>query len=426
MMLRVKVRETPPPSPIDFLPSDAPPLPPLSPLLHPPLPPSPPLQPSLPSPPPPTHPPPSPPSPPRIVDCWVPGIDPRNPRINETAHVGGVEDGGVDDCWTEWRVKISFLNANTQKVNDWLQEHKNSPPLPDHLRVECGSQWAHKIVIFDALENALTCEEDRKKTQAQAHNDTRKRFVQIGAFVGDSEGDHIFELASDAARGWRGILLEPNPVYFEHLCRNYNLSSRGKDDDDEARACFSKRVCALNALIAPADVAVPFYSINKTGHPGSDQSDASRLPKWASEISSLDREHLMKHNTLLLNAPKTCEALGLPSDCVRRAIEDNIINTTVDGVSFPTVFARCGGDNGGDNGGVSVLAVDAEGQDAHVIRAFPFDTTPHKNPFVIVYEHVHLSLEERQSIADFLTEKGYVVSHHWKSNTMPDTIACRI
>ena len=214
------------------------------------------------------------------------------------------------------------------------------------------------------------------------------------------------------ARGWEATLLEPMPDIFAKLERRYTPRP--------------SRVELVNAAVCDACGSAPLrmYSVdltNATGNWGSNDSDTRCLaanagpetciPRcegashWTSEIASLDRAHLAKHNRLFGYGPNQCRRCAqrlerpMPSDCMRNVILKNIKATNVRCFCVATELeARLRRNQ------LSLLMIDAEGYDDAVVLQFPFAIV---RPARILFEANHLASRRFYRLARYLREWGY-------------------
>ena len=218
------------------------------------------------------------------------------------------------------------------------------------------------------------------------------------------------------ARGWAATLLEPMPDIFAELERFYTPRP--------------PRVELVNAAVCDAcgDAPLQMYSIdltNATGNWGSNDSDArcfaanagspTCMPRcqgashhWTSEIASLDRGHVERHNRLFAYGPNQCRLCAqllerpMPSNCMHSAVAKNIKATSVRCFCAATELgARLRLRHGNR---LSLLVVDAEGHDDAVLLQFPFATV---RPARVLFEASHLALRRFYRLARHLRAWGY-------------------
>ena len=216
-------------------------------------------------------------------------------------------------------------------------------------------------------------------------------------------------------RGWAATLLEPMPDIFAELERRYTPRP--------------PRVELVNAAVCDAcgDAPLQMYSIdltNATGNWGSNDSDArcfaanagmkACMPRcngashWTSEIASLDRAHLERHNRLFAYGPHQCRLCAqllerpMPSNCMHSVIAKNIKATDVRCFCVATELERRLRLRQGNR--LSLLVVDAEGHDDAVLLQFPFATV---RPARVLFEASHLTLRRFYKLARHLRAWGY-------------------
>ena len=180
-------------------------------------------------------------------------------------------------------------------------------------------------------------------------------FVEVGANDGEKNAHlrpHIL------GRGWRGVLVEPVPYVFARLRANY---------------AGVAGVALENAAIGDRDGSLPFFHLAE--EPGGED-----LPEWYDEIGSFSRELVMRH------------AHQVPR------LEERLVESRVETLTFESLCERHGLDH------VDLVLVDAEGYDAQIVRAFPFERF---RPRVLVYEHFHMTRPERAEVRALLESRGY-------------------
>lgn len=297
--------------------------------------------------------------------------------------------------WGEALKKSRALREDLQPLQDvdhWIkeaEERKRATLCEEHTSLRClpTPNW---IKALDPHESSLL------QVGANIHEKT--------SYTQDDPAPLAVEL------GWSCTLLEPMPEVFEMLEKHYTPPP--------------PNVKLINAAVCDecSDVPLTMYSIdltNATGNWGSNTSDTrcfaansgseSCMPfcnngsHWTSEIASLTREHLVRHNRLFAYGPNQCrrcsQRLGrpMPSDCMREIITKNIKETSVHCFCIATDLA-----SHADN--LSLLMIDAEGHDDAVLEQFPFD---HMKPARVIFEAFHLGLRRFYKIARYLRAYGY-------------------
>ncbi len=188
-------------------------------------------------------------------------------------------------------------------------------------------------------------------------------FVQIGSCDGVA-GDPIYHHVVE--NNWAGVVVEPVPYNFCKLVENYR---------DEPR------VRCEQVAISNVEEERTFFHIR----------EAEKFePPWLNQIGSFDLEHLLKHRVLCPN------------------IEDYIVETLVPCITFQQLIERCKIPR------IDLLHIDAEGSDFKIINQLDFSKY---KPNIVLYEHLHMSEENRTMAQQIFQAQGYRVT----SNEM-DTI----
>jgi len=238
--------------------------------------------------------------------------------------------------------------------------------------------------------------------------------LQIGANIHEATTyaqDDPAPLA--VARGWAATLLEPMPDIFAKLERRYTPRS--------------PRVDLVNAAVCGACGAAPLqmYSVdltNATGNWGSNDSDARCLAAnagpekcipycegashWTSEIASLDRAHLERHNRYFAYGANQCKRCAqrlerpMPGNCMRNVITKNLKVTNVRCFCTTTEL----GPRLRRGVRLSLLMIDAEGYDESVLLQFPFEAV---RPARILFEANHMRPHRFYRLARYLRTWGY-------------------
>ena len=197
----------------------------------------------------------------------------------------------------------------------------------------------------------------RRLLRAFARAYPEARFVEVGANAGDHHDllrEHVLR------RRWRGIMVEPVPYVFERLRRNYEGLGR---------------IALENVAIADTDGTLPFYHLAEAG-PGEDGG----LPHWYDGIGSFSRDTVLGH------------AEHIPD------IEKRLVCTEVPCLTFDSLLARHGLDR------IDLVLIDTEGHDYEILR--DVDLARYR-PRVVVFEHFHLSDDERAAAREQLAAAGY-------------------
>ena len=180
-------------------------------------------------------------------------------------------------------------------------------------------------------------------------------FIEIGANDGEQD-DHLH--AHILASRWRGLMVEPVPYVFERLRRNY----AGVD-----------RVTLENAAIADRDGALPFFYL-------AEAPEGEVVPNWYTEIGSFSRDLVLGHGHLIGN------------------IEDRLVETSVPCLTFESLCRKHGVEQ------LDLMLIDTEGYDAQILRSVDLAA---RHPRLLVYEHYHLSPEQRFDCERLVAAAGY-------------------
>ena len=185
----------------------------------------------------------------------------------------------------------------------------------------------------------------------------RAVFVEIGS----NDGEQHDHLRPHILRGsWRGVMVEPVPYVFERLRRNY------ADVDG---------VELENAAIADRDGELPFFHLRDA-----DAAERAQLPDWYDGVGSFSRDAILTH------APQ------MPD------IAERIVEVEVPALRFETLCDRHGIER------PDLVVIDTEGHDWEIVRTIDLEQ---RGPRMLVYEHFHLSPEDRAACRGHLEAAGY-------------------
>lgn len=196
-----------------------------------------------------------------------------------------------------------------------------------------------------------------------------KRFdiVQIGSNDGKT-GDPIHGLIKRNKR-WRVLLVEPVPFIFQRLVENY---------PDERRFTFE------NVAINDGRKQV-FYSVKE-----SVKDEIEGLPEWHDQLSSFDRNNIVKH-------------LG-------GILEPYIEETEINGITLSGLFSK------NKIRKLAMIHIDVEGYDWKVLSQLDLKKY---HPTIVLFEHKHLKSDEVIEAIAFLGEE------YWVYEFWGDTLAIR-
>ena len=197
-------------------------------------------------------------------------------------------------------------------------------------------------------------------------------FIQIGAHDGIS-GDPIRPNVLRNAF-WSGVLVEPNPMLFEQLKNNY---------------AGHPRLSFKCAAISDSPGVLPLYVVTRPGYEG-------EFPHWWSEVSSLDKDHLLRE------LPEECHAL-------------------IDQIEVPVLTLRdIMSDGPGKN--VNLIVMDVEGHEPPILR---YLLNSNIRPDVLVFEHKHMPQSVRMEFATEFYRQGYRTKSYGRDTVIYRPIAGR-
>jgi len=179
------------------------------------------------------------------------------------------------------------------------------------------------------------------------------RFVQIGAHDGHS-GDPIHDFI--LRYGWQGLLVEPVPFLFADLKQTY----RGV-----AELVFE------NCAVGEEAGTKTFYAMRP-------RADAPVT--WHSQLSSFDREVILKHRDEVPDLERYIEEIAVRTERLDQLLDRHSI--------WP-----------------DLLVIDTEGHDYKVLRSY--DCTRHR-PQIIYFEHRHLQEDERREALALMMRLGLI------------------
>lgn len=192
------------------------------------------------------------------------------------------------------------------------------------------------------------------------------RFIQVGAH----DGQHQDPLYDWICRNpWRGILVEPQPRFFEKLT---------------ALHASRPNITVERAVVAARSGKTKFWTLG----------DAPDLPLDATLFASLDRDQVERNARLYM------------PDFV-----DRLVAIDVDAYTFSDLMSKHHFD------ALDLLQIDAEGYDFEIIKMIDFTKCL---PRVINYEHTNLSVDQRRACRSYLAGFGY----SFASTDLGDTVAC--
>jgi FkbM family methyltransferase len=190
-----------------------------------------------------------------------------------------------------------------------------------------------------------------------SHHKKDVLFIQIGSNDGISN-DPLREFIIGGK--WQGVLIEPIPYLFEELCSNYQ-NIKGLNFE--------------NCAISPVESDLILYVI--------DPNQVHCLPpSFARQISSFDKEHVIKHFSKELR------------------IEDYIIELHVPSLSIEQVMHKYCIEK------LDILHIDVEGFEFKLLINTDLSRV---NPRILNFETFHLCESDKKSLFQYLGNSGYEI-----------------
>lgn len=212
---------------------------------------------------------------------------------------------------------------------------------------------SQKIYNFFFPASQLSIQEQIEKT-------FRKKpsvfFVQVGSNDG-VQGDPIHGLITKS-KEWTGMFIEPVGLYFQRLKHNY---------ENADRFIFE------NVAIGTERETKRFYYVLEEA-----KTEFDDLPYWYNQLGSFDKNHILKQ-------------LG-------DRLEPYIVEEEIECFPIQEIFDR------NNVKTIDFLHIDTEGFDYKVLSQVDFDRY---KPLIVLYEHVHLSADDREKAKLLLKTSGY-------------------
>jgi len=178
-------------------------------------------------------------------------------------------------------------------------------------------------------------------------------FVVVGANDGITN-DPIHPFAKKYH--WRGILIEPVPMYYEQLVEN----SRGL------------AVKAVNVAVHATLRAMPFYYL--------EDCPAHALPAFARGVGSFDRAKVISSAAEVHGVEDHLRQIQVPCKRLDEIVVESQLTT------------------------VNIVVIDAEGYDHEIVPQIRFDEW---KTHTVIFEHKHLPAGALESIRETLTARGF-------------------
>jgi FkbM family methyltransferase len=184
------------------------------------------------------------------------------------------------------------------------------------------------------------------------------RFIQIGANDGISV-DPLREFITAAPSKYEGVFVEPVPNIFHKLQENYSYVAHG-------------RLIFINAAVSSESGTKLIWKIK--------DSDLWRFPPFAYQISSFDREHLIRHFPSMKHVERSLESVAVPC---RTLLE---------------IQKYTGLDN------LDLIHLDVEGHEPDILLNIDFYTT---TPQILLFEISHMASADKGPVYRRLQEANY-------------------
>jgi FkbM family methyltransferase len=178
--------------------------------------------------------------------------------------------------------------------------------------------------------------------------------IIVGAFDG-LENDPLADFTSKGLCA--GVCVEPQPQAFARLRDNIRSSS-------------------LSLVNAAVDVRQGYRTMFYV------PENAPGMPAWIGQLASFDRGHIERHEPLCPGVTRLVRSIEVPT------------------VTFDALLDRHSFDR------LDVLQIDAEGYDAVLLKAFPFERL---KPALILFEIRHMAPTLREEIELVLGAIGYAL-----------------
>jgi len=188
--------------------------------------------------------------------------------------------------------------------------------------------------------------------------------IQIGANDGITHDPIHKYIKRD---NWKGVLLEPQSFVHDNYLEKIYAKNKG--------------IHTLCAAISPED---GFQTLYKLGF---------CTMRWATGLASFQRDNVEKAITSGLVASKSEKyKIAVPND------EELIVEEKVRTISPTTLLQEYSISN------IDLLQIDVEGYDYEVIKIFEIQKL---KPKVIIFEHSHLSKDDKASCFEHLQSNNY-------------------
>ena len=174
-----------------------------------------------------------------------------------------------------------------------------------------------------------------------------KTIIQIGSHIGNTINDPIFKHIDKTTKL---ILVEPVPFLFKQLKVNYTNKLK-----DTTNITFINK--AVSSFMGTIKLTIP-----------SQKNKFENFPFWASQLSSVNPNHIKDHIKELIT-----EEITVPTTTINQIIKENKVKD------------------------IYLLHIDTEGHDFEILMSYNFNIKPQK----ITFEKKHMG-------GTFKTGKNYI------------------
>jgi len=194
-----------------------------------------------------------------------------------------------------------------------------------------------------------------------------KTIIQIGSHIGDTRNDLIFKEVNKTSKL---ILVEPVPYLFKKLKENYDK----KEIDD---IIYINK--AVSSHVGNIELTIP-----------SEKNDFSKFPFWASQLSSVNENHIKNHQSKGKITNLIVEKIKVPTTTLDKIIEDYNLKE------------------------IELIQTDTEGHDYDILFSYSFKIKPKK----ILFEHKHLDLNLHEKLKEKLKSLSYKLEYSNKYDSL--------
>jgi FkbM family methyltransferase len=175
-----------------------------------------------------------------------------------------------------------------------------------------------------------------------------KTIIQIGSHVGNTINDPVFNIVDNNTKL---ILVEPVPYLFKQLKNNYskkfeNNGNNGNNGSNQNNGNIIFINKAVSNYIGEIEMTIP-----------SEKNDFSKFPFWASQLSSVNSDHVSNHINKLIT-----EKIYVETTTINEIVKEYDIQH------------------------IDLLHTDTEGHDYTILMNYNFKIKPKK----IIFEHKHM------------------------------------